>query len=446
MTLTTPIDPPLDYREEIDRLYDVEYGNRLDAGFRLVAVAMLGVVIFFYTGLFSGLIWAAGYLLAQTVNYYTLRSRPPRCTLHDVALAGAAFCIVTAAFLWLPATFLYSDDPALRIGGAAAFGAVLVFLIHRSDRVLAVMIGEIAVVGLAALWVTVQTMLQVPALDAQLGVVASVSALMIYFTITMLTHRRLRIEAEEATRRSSQAQKMEAIGQLAGGVAHDFNNLLTAIIGNLDLYGVLETPAERSKCIGEARVAAERAADLVSQLLTFARRSTMQIAPHEVGRLLTQLQILTRRLLPASIIQGFAPPQAPLFVAVDQSQFIAALINLVINARDAMPDGGVLRITAEPLELTEPFTKHGGSVLPPGRYVALGVIDSGKGIAPDILHRVTEPFFTTKGVGQGSGLGLSMVDGFTRQSGGALSIASSPDGTKVKLFLPLVPPPADLPL
>lgn len=446
MTQPDPIHMPLDFREEIDRLYDVEYGNRLDTGFRLIGVAVIGGIIFLYTGLFSSLIWVVCYLLAHATYFSFLRSRPPLCTAQDIAVGGLAFCMVIASFLWLPSTFLYSEDPALRIGGSAAFGAVLVFLIHRSDRVLAVMIGEIVVVGLAALWVTAQTIAQVDKLDAQLGVAFSVLALMVYFTLTMLTHRRLRIEAEQAARRSSQAQKMEAIGQLAGGVAHDFNNLLTTMIGNLDLYSVLETQAERRKCIAEARDAAGRAAELVSQLLAFARRSSMQIAPHEVGRLLTQLQMLTRRLLPASIIQGFAPPQAPLFVAVDQSQFTTALVNLVINARDAMPDGGVLRVTTELVELFEPSIKHGGSVLQPGRYIALGVIDSGKGIPPDILHRVTEPFFTTKSVGQGSGLGLSMVDGFARQSGGALSISSSADGTSVKLFLPLVPAPEGLPL
>lgn len=432
---------PLDFRKEIERLIELEYGQRVDVVFRFLSVCVVGLLLYSYTGTTSTLIWLASFYTAQLAHYLFLKTRSEVCTRRDLLLAGAFFWMVIASFLWQPADLMTSDDPALRIGGAVGFGAVLVYLIHRSDRVLEVMLGEIVVVCLAALWVLHKVLPQVTIVSARLGLIAAVLTLMIYFSLTILTNRRMRLEAELAARRLEQMRKMEAIGQLAGGFAHDFNNILAAIIGNLDLCTVLEAPDERAECVAEARLAASRAAELVRQLLTYARRSPMQIAAHDLGQLLTEAQGIARRLLPASIIQGYSAPPVQLYVAVDRNQFSAALINLVLNARDAMPDGGVLRVATRLVVLTETSLGRGGQERLPGRYAEVSVIDSGLGIAPDILERVTEPFFTTKGVGKGSGLGLSMVEGFAQQSGGALDIESSPEGTTVRLLLPVVPSP-----
>lgn len=432
----------MDFRKEIDRLYDLEYGRRVDAGFRLVIILLTSGVLYLYTRLPEAALWPLGWVLAHLLNFLILRSRPQNATRRDILLSGLGFILLLSAFMWMPARLIVEQDPALRIGGAAAIGAILVFLIHRSDRVLAIMLGEFVVVGLTFLWIIVQTAAQTPNPLAKLGVATAALGLAVYFVVVMLTHRRISLETEQAAERSVQAQKMEAIGQLAGGVAHNFNNILTAVIGNLDLYEVLEQQAERDACVSEARAAAHRAADLVRQLLSYARRSPMQVAAHDVGALILQLQMLTRRLLPAPIAQSFTPPPDPLIVTLDQNQFITALVNLVVNARDAMPEGGELSVGARPLHLAAPQPQPDGTVLPAGDYAEVTVADTGSGIPPELMGRVTEPFFTTKAVGQGSGLGLSMVEGFARQSGGALVIDSGPSGTAMHLLLPLARPQA----
>lgn len=432
----------MDFRKEIDRLYDLEYGRCVDAGFRFAIIALTSLILYYYTRWPEAALWPVGYFLGHLINFLVLRSRPAAATRTDVLLSGASFILLLAVFMWMPAVLIVQQDPALRIGGAAALGAILVFLIHRSDRVLAIMLGELAVVGAYFIGIVLHTAAQTPNPLAKLGVAAAALGLMVYFTVVMLTHRRIALETEQAAERSVQAQKMEAIGQLAGGVAYDFNNILTAVIGNLDLYDVLEKQAERDACVSEARAAAHRAADLVRQLLSYARRSPMQVASHDVGALILQLQMLTRRLLPAPIVQSFTPPPDPLIVTLDQNQFITALVNLVVNARDAMPEGGLLSVGARPLHLAAPQPQSDGTVLPAGHYAEVTVADTGTGIPPELLGRVTEPFFTTKSVGQGSGLGLSMVEGFARQSGGALVIDSGPSGTAMHLLLPLARPPA----
>ena len=429
------------FRKEIERLYEIEYGHWRDLGFRFGAVLATAITLYLYTGWERVPVWLGLHFLGQLAHFLFLRNCRHDCTPRDVAIAGTLYCLLVANFLWLPAQMLVSTDPALRVGGAAALGAMLVFLIHRSDQVLGIVLGELAVIAGAMAWIVLSTCAQVTDPGAKFGLYLAGGGLFGYFTNTMLTQRRRRLEAEAAAQRSLQAQKMQAIGQLAGGVAHDFNNILTAVIGNLDLYDVLENPCERDGCVQEARGAALRAADLVRQLLAYARRSPMQIAAHDVGGLLGQLQTLTRRLIPTSIAQRFLPPSSPLSVAVDQTQFLTALVNLVVNARDAMPDGGRLEVRAQTVDVVTPRLLADGSSLAPGPYAEITVADTGPGIPPEILRRITEPFFTTKGPGQGSGLGLSMVEGFARQSGGALVIASTPSGTEMALLLPLAETP-----
>ncbi|PTV95531.1 signal transduction histidine kinase [Rhodobacter aestuarii] len=430
-------DLTMDPRAEIDRLFDLEYGRRVDLAFRFGLIILGGVTLNLYTGLPMSLYWMAGLIVLHLIHFLYMRTRGETCSRRELLISGATYWAVVAAFIWLPAWMIVQEDPALRIGGAAGIGALLVFLIHRADRVLTVMLGEIAVIGAAIVWILYETLLKIDSLSAQIGVAVTGGGLWIYFSVTMFTNRRIRIEAERAAQRSVQAQKMEAIGQLAGGVAHDFNNILTAVIGNLDLYEGLETDADRQAAVNEARMAASRASDLVQQLLAYARRSPMQVARRDVGALLEQLELLTRRLLPARITQTFEAPRDPLWVALDESQFITALVNLVVNARDAMPDGGTLTVTARPVHLFTEDQLADGTVLAAGEYAEVTVADTGTGIPDEILRRVTEPFFTTKEVGQGSGLGLSMVEGFVRQSGGSLSINSSDEGTAMHLLLPI---------
>ena len=235
-----------------------------------------------------------------------------------------------------------------------------------------------------------------------------------------------------------QSQKMEAVGQLTGGLAHDFNNLLTGITGGLEL---LETrlaqgrAADAARYIAAAQGAAKRAAALTHRLLAFSRRQTLEPKPVDANRLVAGLEELVGRTV-GPAIQVTVVPAAGLWpTLVDANQLENALLNLCINARDAMPGGGHLTIEAanRPLDNRSARLRD----LPPGNYVSLCVTDTGAGMLPDVIARAFDPFFTTKPIGQGTGLGLSMVYGFVRQSGGQVRIHSQPgQGTTVCLFLP----------
>jgi PAS domain S-box-containing protein len=239
------------------------------------------------------------------------------------------------------------------------------------------------------------------------------------------------IVAEESLRHS---QKMEAMGQLTGGVAHDFNNLLTPILGTLDRLKRKGTGDEREqRLVGNALLAAERAKTLVQRLLAFSRRQPLQPVAVNIAQLVHGITgLLSTTMGPQIRLVVEGADDVP-FAKADANQLEMALLNLVVNARDAMPDrGGVVRITLSE-ETATGSTRLG---LPPGRYVRLSVADNGSGMDEQTLSRAIEPFFSTKGIGRGTGLGLSMVHGLALQLGGALTISSKPGvGTNVELWL-----------
>jgi signal transduction histidine kinase/CheY-like chemotaxis protein len=243
-------------------------------------------------------------------------------------------------------------------------------------------------------------------------------------------------EREEALAQLHEAQKLETIGQLTGGVAHDFNNLLTPVMGNLDMLR-RRIPADdprSQRLIENALQATGRAATLVQRLLAFARRQDLQPRAVDVSGLLLGIEdLVTRSIGPTITVAVDAPSGLPA-ARVDPSQLELALLNLAINARDAMPGGG--RLTME-VSFEEVHAGRGDR-LKEGRYVRIAVIDTGVGMDASTLRRAIEPFFSTKGLGKGTGLGLSMVHGLAAQSGGALMLSSTPGiGTRAELWLPV---------
>ena len=243
------------------------------------------------------------------------------------------------------------------------------------------------------------------------------------------------MSAEETLR---QAQKMEAVGQLTGGIAHDFNNMLQGVVGALEMARrrVAEGRAgEAGRYLDAAREAAERAAGLTRRLLAFARRQRLEPKPVDADGLVAGLAELIRSTAGPGVGVELRLRDGTGSVLCDPSELESALLNLCINARDAMPEGGRLLIGTEKVHLTEADIPDGEAA--PGRYLAISVADTGAGMPPGVLERVFEPFFTTKPVGQGTGLGLSQVYGFVRQSGGLVRIESAPGrGTMVRLLLP----------
>ena len=242
-----------------------------------------------------------------------------------------------------------------------------------------------------------------------------------------------RERAEEALR---QAQKMEAVGQLTGGIAHDFNNLLTPVIGGLEIISrSLEEP--RLKRVADAGLeSARRGAKLTSQLLAFSRIQRIRMTPVSVNRVIETMRLMLRHTIGSGItIRTELDPAADRAVC-DENQLENALLNLAINARDAMtPEGGQSGGTL--VIATRLVTEEGGTDLAPGDYVCVSVADTGQGMAPEVLARATEPFFSTKPLGKGTGLGLAQVYGIARQSGGTLRIESAEGaGTIIRLLLP----------
>jgi PAS domain S-box-containing protein len=239
----------------------------------------------------------------------------------------------------------------------------------------------------------------------------------------------------EAESRLQQAQKMDVVGQLTGGIAHDFNNLLTVVMGNLD-FDSERLPADLRASVENALHAAERGAALTHRLLAFSRRQTLVAGPVDFNRLATSMEDLLRRALGEHVEIELRLDHALWTALADSGQVEDALLNLAVNARDAMPGGGKLTIETGNAHLDEDYAAHNTEVAP-GDYAVLAVTDTGVGMAPEVLERVFEPFFTTKEVGKGTGLGLSMVYGFAKQSRGHVRIYSEVGhGTTVRLYLP----------
>ena len=243
-------------------------------------------------------------------------------------------------------------------------------------------------------------------------------------------------QAEEALR---QSQKMEAIGQLSGGMAHDFNNILAGVMGALGLIQRRIADGRTTgldKYIEDALATSQRGANLIARLLAFSRRRPLDAQPSDVNALVASLEELLARTMGPQIKLSVQTDAEVPFALVDPNELEAAIVNLAINARDAMPDGGTLLVRTEAIEIDEGDCA-GLPETTPGRYAAITLSDTGTGIAEEDLERVFEPFFTTKPVGQGTGLGLSMVYGFARQSGGQVRIGSRPgEGTSVTVYLP----------
>ena len=253
-------------------------------------------------------------------------------------------------------------------------------------------------------------------------------------------NERLTAEAVERERMEQdlrQSQKMEAVGQLTGGIAHDFNNLLTGIVGSLDLMRMRIARGrteDLDRYIKNAMTSAQRAASLTHRLLAFARRQPLDPRPTDVNLLIAGMEDLLRRTITEAITLAIDPAPDIWATLCDPHQLENAILNLVINARDAMPDGGALTIATGNTVVAEGGSTDGGMV---HDCVQIRVTDTGSGMAPDVMARAFDPFFTTKPIGQGTGLGLSMIYGFARQSEGQATIESEVGrGTSVNLYLP----------
>lgn len=259
----------------------------------------------------------------------------------------------------------------------------------------------------------------------------------IYLDVTreVETHQELQLQAVVANR----AQRQESIGQLTGGIAHDFNNLLAIILGNLEILREDNTDPDQQESIEAAISATNRGADLTRGMLAFAKRAKLEPTSTDVNAIVEDTRKWVERVMPGNIEFDTALDKSVRQVNLDHSALEGALLNLLINGRDAMPDGGKIKVSSAEVTLTKSDLKAlAGTDLMPGPYVRLAVTDTGTGISEDILAHVFDPFFTTKGPGKGTGLGLSMVRGFVEQSGGGIEVKNLDIGCQFSMFFPIM--------
>lgn len=422
------------FDKEIRQMRDAELASVMDIYVRYAFFLVYGMVVCIATndGNIIGL--CVTYILANATYCFALARTtfPVKGKWFGLLLALNATSTFTLITLSL---YLISfEQVEIRLTGFVVIICYAFFNVSRNTSYsIAAVIHTIALVffGLALLFV------EVPRADSMMSqaiLCLAVSVTTIYYLMAQWHTIKMHASVELANEREVHNQKVKAVGRLTGGVAHDFNNLLTVIKGNLELYSELEDPNEREHSIDEAYHAASRAADVVKQLLAFTRQTKLEPSEIILEDWCGSFENLTKRLLPEPIALQVGPidPEAKVFA--DQGQLSSAILNLVLNSRDAIKDVGQIKLQISTIEGPVP-TRSG--LLQGQKYVRMSVTDNGHGISKENLSKITDPFFTTKAVGKGSGLGLSMAHGFAAQSGGALELNSEPStGTRACLLLP----------
>ncbi|MEM6595695.1 MAG: ATP-binding protein [Pseudomonadota bacterium] len=406
------------------------------AGWRMTALMLTVLIIALNFGEAFSVIWVAAYAFC---DYLDRRFSAELAATRTASAYFRSQIVFTSALVVFRSMVVYL---CLHEHPHSNYLALVVMLVatrssgtplHRvSSRVIISAIADIATL----LFLAIIFFYYSPQIADAIYVGIALVGLAVYYVISTIQSVENLHSIERLEQLTRQSQKMEAVGRLTGGVAHDFNNILTVILGNIDLARETKLNPEADDLLDKTSVAASRAAELTSQLLAFSRQSPLVLREHNLGHLLTRSIGLAERLLPANVKIEVATVSDLWAIKTDAVQLETALLNLVTNARDAMPRGGLITINAQNIRVDAKRDD-----LAPGLFVHLDIKDEGNGIPKTEIDQVTEPFFTTKPVGQGSGLGLSMVKGFVEQTGGALAIQSVPGtSTTVTLTLPAAEP------
>jgi signal transduction histidine kinase len=418
-------------------MYAAEFGDPIEVPLRLFLICSGAVIYEFHSGNGLGPIWLLAYLVLEALAFALSFRAPAQPSRRHRRLGMAAYYAATMSFASLPLFLLATGDAAESFAAAMALSMLCVFNLWRDDPPAAVLPLDMAIgwlfAGTVALFHVPPTGALLSDVLLHLLLLGAVS----YYSMALVSTRRTLRKLREAAARRQEARKMEALGRLSGGIAHDFNNILTVLQGSLELYEEVCDADERRRLVQEAHGSALRASALVRQLLSFARRAPLTPQRIEADDVVETLGAMAERLLPAGIAVRVDPPAVRLPILADGDGLSSALLNLLINARDAIGERGTIYLAAAPLRQVAPGDPLPG--LAPGSYVAFSVTDDGPGMTPEIAAQALEPFFTTKPIGAGSGLGLPSAKGFAEQSGGGLIIDSRPGRTRVTLCVPLAP-------
>ena len=414
-------------------------GDKKEIVLRCIVILAASSTLWFATGISFVLVWGLFYLLLTACYVLYLHQPRSRITPLNLTIVLLASSLVA---LWFSGCFVYlaylgwslpnpSDIASFLM--AATFGCIgqaLYVLTRNTEYSISALVDFVVCIltGIAIVCFTVSTL---NSLALKLIIVVGALCLGTYFVMGFFRIAGERAALAKRYQAELQEQKMSALGRLTGGVAHDFNNLLMVISGSIELAQAEQHPLRLQKHLNNAYEATEQGAELVKQLLAYSRKSTLKASDVDVKQLFEKLYGVLYRLLPSHINLQIEPPPIPLRVNCDPLMLETALLNLVINARDAIVDtGGEIK---GDIELATAMDVANSCV-------QIFVRDNGPGMAVKDMSKALEPFFTTKAVGKGSGLGLSMVKGFVEQSGGSITLANrDPQGLEVAIALPCAP-------
>ena len=379
------------------------------------------------------LIWGIIYVVLDVSNFLLIRHTP-----RPVSRVRFAFLLLMSllAVIWFGGMAVYlsfvQDGRYLFLGLCVCAGLALYCLTNHQAFGIAASI-DVAAVVVTGLGISFATFLNAQTTSTGFAALVAGVSVLIYFVMCVFKTIKDRIAMRAREDARAHDLKLRSLGQLTSGVAHDFNNLLTVVGGNIELAAIRTRDAEMRVCLEEARLAAERGASLVAQLLAYSRKSSLNAEQIDSARVLARIRKIAARAIPAGINLKVDMTGDHARLMVDVGLLETAILNLLFNARDAL-DGqyGNVCIRTE--------LRAGGGIL------AITVSDDGPGMSPATLQRATEPFYTTKGPGEGTGLGLSMVKGFAEQSGGSLDLRNRPDGgLQASILLPALLEVAELP-
>ncbi len=428
---------------DLTRLQRAERMERIGeiVRFAILVPACILVTLEQQTWLFAALYSA--FAVTSILWFVSLARMPEKVGLWSVVWIALMALLKAGSMAVLLIALYWRKDPVFDVLVLLSVGALAVnTAAHRAEHLLTAIAFALSI--LTVLCAVLLRSLMTGASLAEIVALCSIAGVFVFMMCDAIRDQsRLRGRIRSAERADLSRERLQSLGHLAGGVAHDFNNLLTVILGNLDLRHEVKSDAERETLMAETEAAAYRAVDLTGQLLSYTRAPGGHGAPEarEVGALVQGVEAMLLRLLPATHrLQVQQAPELPR-IAVDRTAFQTVLVNLIVNARDALPDGGEIMLTLEEQALPNDSSETVLPDLPEGSYVVATVADGGEGIPADLIAKVMEPYFTTKPEGKGSGLGLPMALSFARETGGALQIDSAPgQGTKVRLWVPAAQP------
>ncbi len=426
-------------RAKIAALVDSDLPSWRDLARRYVIIILSTLIVAATVGDWNLVIWLVGYLLSQTAYNWFLYANANSDSATAYRGALALNFLTSSIFTILPLYCWNSGDPMFKV--IAVFGLIgqLLFSMSRHTAIVPVLIWDAVQISAMSLFFAWTFSQSHPNDHAAWLIPFLGGMIVIFYVLTLWETYRDQRQLQRATDRRVQTQRLEAVGQLTAGLAHNFNNILTAALGHIELARVQDDPAERDAALSAAHAAALRAARVTTQLLAFARKAPIAPSAQCPHDLIDEIVAIAEERLPTGVNFKIEDVGGLPLVRLDRVQFQNAVVSLLLNAFEASRPGGTITLSMSRTALTGGRRRVGGHFLPAGEFLVVVVADDGSGMSPEVLARAAEPFFSTKAVGLGSGLGLPVARGFAEQCGGALRIDSRAGvGTTVSLFLPAV--------